>query len=203
MILKNNYNLLFMFVLFIFVIQTYSQPDNKYSYNEKIKSVHNISVNDERDINVNDDDDNDDNIDRLVEYDAGSKSSQKTTLNGFIDNKKNPILQSIEPKLGIRYVWGAEGPSGYDCSGFIYKVFNEIGFSIDRLTARTYWRKFRTAKPDERYKLGTLVFFNNLKHVGIVLDENGFYHASKSKGITYSKFNSYWKKRIVGFKVIE
>lgn len=201
MILKNNYNLLFIVALIIFTQQVYSQPDNKYSYNEKIKSVHNISVKDKRDINVNDN--NDDNISRLVEYDAGSKSSQKTTLNGFIDNNENPILKSIIPKLGIRYVWGAEGPSGYDCSGFVYKVFNEIGFSIDRLTARTYWRKFRTARPDERYKLGTLVFFSNLKHVGIVLDENGFYHASKSKGITYSTFNSYWKKRIVGFKVIE
>jgi hypothetical protein len=33
-----------------------------------------------------------------------------------------------------------------------------------------------------------------------VADENGFYHASSSKGITYSPFKGYWEKRIVGFR---
>ena len=38
--------------------------------------------------------------------------------------------------------------------------------------------------------------------VGIVADENGFYHASSSKGITYSPFKGYWEKRIVGYRRI-
>jgi cell wall-associated NlpC family hydrolase len=41
---------------------------------------------------------------------------------------------------------------------------------------------------------------NRLGHMGIVADENGFYHASSSKGITYSPFKGYWEKRIVGFR---
>ena len=41
---------------------------------------------------------------------------------------------------------------------------------------------------------------NGLGHMGIVADENGFYHASSSKGITYSPFKGYWEKRIVGFR---
>lgn len=53
---------------------------------------------------------------------------------------------------------------------------------------------------DERYRFGTLVFLNKLGHIGIVADENGFYHASSSKGITYSPFKGYWEKRIVGFR---
>jgi cell wall-associated NlpC family hydrolase len=53
---------------------------------------------------------------------------------------------------------------------------------------------------DERFKFGTLVFMNNLGHMGIVADEKGFYHASSSKGITYSTFEGYWKNRIVGFR---
>lgn len=53
---------------------------------------------------------------------------------------------------------------------------------------------------DDRYKFGTLVFLNGLGHIGIVADENGFYHASSSKGITYSTFKGYWEKRIVGFR---
>ena len=53
---------------------------------------------------------------------------------------------------------------------------------------------------DDRYKFGTLVFFNRLGHVGIVVDEEGFYHASSSKGVTYSKFEGYWENRIAGFR---
>lgn len=53
---------------------------------------------------------------------------------------------------------------------------------------------------EERFKFGTLVFMNKLGHIGIVADENGFYHASSSKGITYSLFKGYWEKRIVGFR---
>ncbi len=45
-----------------------------------------------------------------------------------------------------------------------------------------------------------VVFLNGLGHMGIVADENGFYHASSSKGITYSKFEGYWANRIVGFR---
>ena len=53
---------------------------------------------------------------------------------------------------------------------------------------------------DDRFKFGTLVFLNGLGHMGIVADENGFYHASSSKGITYSPFKGYWASRIVGFR---
>ena len=53
---------------------------------------------------------------------------------------------------------------------------------------------------DERFKFGTLVFLNGLGHIGIVADENGFYHASSSKGITYSPFKGYWENRVVGFR---
>jgi len=53
---------------------------------------------------------------------------------------------------------------------------------------------------DDRFKFGTLVFLNGLGHMGIVADENGFYHASSSKGITYSPFKGYWSSRIVGFR---
>lgn len=53
---------------------------------------------------------------------------------------------------------------------------------------------------EERFRFGTLVFLNGLGHMGIVADENGFYHASSSKGITYSRFDGYWANRIVGFR---
>ncbi len=110
------------------------------------------------------------------------------------------MLNSIKGLYGIPYRYGSTGPNRYDCSGFVWTVFQDAGFSFDRSSARTYWSQFDPVYGDDRYKFGTLVFFNRLGHVGIVADEKGFYHASTSKGITYSKFEGYWEKRIVGFR---
>ncbi|MGB7068924.1 MAG: C40 family peptidase [Pyrinomonadaceae bacterium] len=110
--------------------------------------------------------------------------------------------RKINAMIGIPYRYGSTGPNRYDCSGFVWAVFNSAGIGFGRTSARVLWNTYEPVSGDERYKFGTLVFFNRLGHVGIVADENGFYHASSSKGITYSKFAGYWSKRIVGFRRI-
>ena len=110
------------------------------------------------------------------------------------------MQQSILSKIGIRYVYGTEGPNTYDCSGFVWSVFRDAGFSFERTSARSLWMSSEPVAENEKLKFGTLVFFNKLGHMGIVADEKGFYHASSSKGITYSPFAGYWEKRIVGFR---
>lgn len=110
------------------------------------------------------------------------------------------MMSAIQDLYGIPYLYGATGPNRYDCSGFVWTVFQRAGINFTRTSARTFWNEFEPVEGDERFKFGTLVFFNKLGHVGIVADENGFYQASSSKGITYSKFAGYWEKRIVGYR---
>ena len=110
------------------------------------------------------------------------------------------MMNSIKDLYGIPYRYGSTGPTRYDCSGFVWTVFQRAGFSFERSSARTYWNQFEPVYGDDRFKFGTLVFLNKLGHIGIVADEKGFYHASSSKGITYSPFEGYWGKRIVGFR---
>ena len=110
------------------------------------------------------------------------------------------IVRGIQSRLGIPYLYGSTGPNRYDCSGFVWSVFNDAGIKFTRVSARSLWNSSEPVSGDERFKFGTLVFLNGLGHMGIVADENGFYHASSSKGITYSSFKGYWEKRIVGFR---
>jgi len=110
------------------------------------------------------------------------------------------IIRGIQSRLGIPYLYGSSGPNRYDCSGFVWSVFNEAGIPFERASARSLWAHSLPVMGDERFKFGTLVFLNGLGHIGIVADENGFYHASSSKGITYSPFKGYWEKRVVGFR---
>jgi peptidoglycan endopeptidase LytE len=107
---------------------------------------------------------------------------------------------AIDLRLGSPYVYGATGPRVYDCSGFVWSVFQSAGVNFERGSARNFWTNFLPASDDEKSQFGTLVFFNNLKHVGIVADANGFYHASSSHGVTYSTFNEYWTSRITGYR---
>ena len=110
------------------------------------------------------------------------------------------MLAAIDVRLGTPYRLGATGPNRYDCSGFVWSVFQSVGIDFERSNARTLWQRFAPATADEKRQFGTLVFFNNLHHVGIVADANGFYHASTSKGVVYSTFNDYWLARIDGFR---
>ena len=110
------------------------------------------------------------------------------------------MLNAINSRMGIRYRYGSAGPNAYDCSGFVWSVFKDAGFNFERSSAANYWNEFEPVTGDDRFKFGTLVFFNDLGHIGIVADKDGFYQASSSKGITYSKFEGYWEKRIVGYR---
>ena len=110
------------------------------------------------------------------------------------------MQQAIATKLGIPYLYGSSGPNRYDCSGFVWAVFSEAGMGFTRQSARSLWSMSEPVTGEERFRFGTLVFLNRLGHMGIVADENGFYHASSSQGITYSRFDGYWANRIVGFR---
>jgi cell wall-associated NlpC family hydrolase len=124
------------------------------------------------------------------------------SLLNYSSNTNQRLLMAIQSKIGIPYLYGSMGPNRYDCSSFVWKVFQEAGMPFTRTSARSLWSTFQPVYGDDRYKFGTLVFFNNLGHMGIVADENGFYQASSSKGITYSPFKGYWEKRIVGYRRI-
>jgi peptidoglycan endopeptidase LytE len=116
---------------------------------------------------------------------------------GFVERS---MLTAIEERLGTPYRMGTEGPYRFDCSGFVWSVFQQAGVGFERTSARSLWNGYAPPTEDEKYKFGTLVFFNNLHHVGIVADENGFYHASTSRGVVYSRFDEYWTKRLDGFR---
>ena len=62
------------------------------------------------------------------------------------------------------------------------------------------WQELPEAKGEETTQFGTLVFFNGLKHIGIVRDADSFYHASRKQGVTLSYFSGYWERRITGYR---
>jgi len=142
-----------------------------------------------------------------VEAEADEDDSAATFVKGFevplnLGRTERSMLSAIEERLGVPYRMGATGPYRYDCSGFVWSVFQQAGVEFTRTPVRSLWQEFEQPTENDKFKFGTLVFFNNLHHVGIVADENGFFHASSSHGVMYSRFDDYWTKRINGFRRI-
>jgi cell wall-associated NlpC family hydrolase len=110
------------------------------------------------------------------------------------------LLTAMQSHLGAPYYYTGTGPNSFDCSGFVWRSFQDVGLNFQRGPARSYWATFAAPPKGEEFKFGNLVFFSGLAHVGIVADEHGFYHSSRHHGVIYSPFNDYWLSRIDGFR---
>ncbi len=131
-----------------------------------------------------------------IENRAPAKSVGERSLGRF----NTELLTAIESHLGASYHYDRTGPDAFDCSGFVWRAYQDVGVNFLRGPARSYWAAFAPPPKEEEFKFGTLVFFSGLTHVGIVADEHGFYHSARHGGVVYSPFNDYWLSRIDGFR---
>ncbi|WP_162872729.1 NlpC/P60 family protein [Austwickia chelonae] len=82
-------------------------------------------------------------------------------------------------QLGKTYVWGGEGPHGYDCSGLTKMAWAQAGV---RLTHQTNYQWAETARvPLNRAQPGDLIFYGkiggDIHHVGLYLGGGRMIHA--------------------------
>lgn len=107
--------------------------------------------------------------------------------------------------VGVRYSYGGTSTKGFDCSGYVRYVFNELGVtSLPRSSSAMYGEGESVKKSD--LQPGDLVFFNTsgkgVSHVGIYIGSGKFIHASTSKGVIKTSLNDkyYWGNKYVGAK---
>lgn len=125
----------------------------------------------------------------------------ESNYSGKNSNVVSELLKDAQKYLGAPYKYAGNTSSGFDCSGFTVKVFEENSTKIPRRSEdQSNVGKeisIREVKP------GDLVFFataggSRVTHVGIVHDigndgEVKFIHASTSKGVIISSLNEkYW-----------
>ena len=106
--------------------------------------------------------------------------------NWIEETPSEEILETAKAFLGVKYVWAANGPSAFDCSGFTKYVFKQNGIDLPRYSGSqaTIGEKIDF----ENLQIGDLVFFDTSKkfkhkvnHVGIYIGEHKFIHASSAK----------------------
>ena len=123
------------------------------------------------------------------------------------NSRKAQILLSMARQyVGVPYVWAGRSPSGFDCSGFIYYVFDQLGYGLPRMADG----QFEVGIPVSRNSLepGDLVFFETYEpgpsHVGIYIGNDQFIHASSGAGhVTVTPLNkTYYRDRYLGARRI-
>ncbi len=79
-------------------------------------------------------------------------------------------------QIGDRYVWGASGPDGWDCSGLTSVAWSKAGVSLPHSSAQQYYSGDKV--PRSELQPGDLVYFYSpISHVGIYLGNNRMVHA--------------------------
>lgn len=95
---------------------------------------------------------------------------------------RQEIVAYAKEFLGVKYVYGASSPKGFDCSGFVQYVFKHFGIKLERTSASQGSHGTKINRSE--LKPGDLVFFdtngglNGISHVGIYTGSGKFIHAS-------------------------
>lgn len=109
------------------------------------------------------------------------------------DSSKNAkgLLKAVEKNgEGHKYVWGAAGPSTFDCSGLVmYTLKHDYGIDYPHFSGAQYARTQHISKNDAR--MGDLVFWGPGDHVGVYAGGNKYFSAeSPSQGIHMNTLSS-------------
>lgn len=129
-------------------------------------------------------------------FSLASDSSFEDSLKG------QEIVDTAMKYMGVPYVWGGTSESGFDCSGLVYYVYKECGYSIDRTAATIYEDGAYVDKAE--LQVGDAVCFSSasysIGHVGIYIGGGQFIHASSASGqvIISDLNNDYYETHYVG-----
>ena len=128
------------------------------------------------------------------------KKNTSSSINRGVNKSSSQVANYAYNFLGRPYVYGANGPNAFDCSGFTSYVYRHFGVSLPR-TARS---QFSAGSAVSRNNLapGDLVFFNTvgyLGHVGLYIGGGDFIHAASSGRVKISSLSEgYYRTRYAG-----
>lgn len=92
------------------------------------------------------------------------------------DSRAAAAVSYAYSKLGSPYVWGATGPSAFDCSGLVQAAYRAAGISLPRTTYAQIGAGRRV--PRSELRPGDLVFFySGISHVGLYIGDGRMIHA--------------------------
>lgn len=147
-------------------------------------------------------------VGQVLKVDGTSATKQPVTVSNPVTSAPaasgniSTLVATANSLLGTPYKWGGAAPGGFDCSGFIYHVYNKAGISVPRTSTTGYDAlSYAVSSP----QVGDLVFFKDtyragISHMGIYIGNNSFIHAGGDRVQITSLNDSYWGKHFDSYQ---
>ena len=137
-------------------------------------------------------------------YKRESAIKQSSIISGKLPQSK--LKSIVDSYRGVPYRRGGTTRKGMDCSGFVWRVYTELGYGDFKRTSSAAMYKLGKKVSVRKAQPGDLVFFKRwlrINHVGIYMGDNMFAHASPKKGTMYTPLdNEYFNKHFFGIRRI-
>ncbi|GAA4990397.1 hypothetical protein GCM10023205_72250 [Yinghuangia aomiensis] len=111
-----------------------------------------------------------------------TSSSSSSSSSSSTSSKAATAIAFAKAQLGKPYVYGAEGPDAYDCSGLVQAAYKAAGVSLPRVTNDQFAAGRKVSTSD--LQPGDLVFYySGISHVGIYIGNGQIIHAPNSRTV--------------------
>ncbi|MFJ3807248.1 NlpC/P60 family protein [Streptomyces sp. NPDC090073] len=81
-------------------------------------------------------------------------------------------------QLGKPYVWGAEGPDSFDCSGLTSQAWAAAGHPVPR-TSQEQWKQLRHVDVKDMRPGDLVIYFGDASHVAMYIGDGAIVHAPR------------------------
>ena len=132
---------------------------------------------------------------------SADKSSSSSGANKSSSNRGERVMAFAKRQLGKPYVFAAEGPEAYDCSGLVLAAWKSVGVSLPRLADDQLTAGRRVSRSELRP--GDVIgYYSPVHHVGLYLGNGKIIDAPRPGksvrivSIDYMPYN--WASRPAG-----
>lgn len=122
---------------------------------------------------------------RKLEEEAALKQQSQWVSSGVLKDIKGkasgPGRKAVEfatAQLGKPYVWGAEGPRSYDCSGLTSQAWLAAGRPIPR-TSQEQWKQLPHIDVKNMRPGDLIIYHRDASHVGMYVGDGAIVHAPR------------------------
>ena len=103
-------------------------------------------------------------------------------------------------KVGDPYVWGAAGPSAFDCSGLVMWAYAQVGISLMHFTG-DQWNEGQHISRSELEPGDLVFFFPTISHVGLYIG-NGLMVDAPTFGIPVHVEPVFWSSYVGAVRIV-
>ncbi|MGA8112152.1 MAG: NlpC/P60 family protein [Actinocatenispora sp.] len=92
-----------------------------------------------------------------------------------VSGRAGTVVRFAYAQLGKPYVWAADGPDSYDCSGLTLAAWRQVGVNLPHLASAQYNQIPHVTR--SQAQPGDLVFYEDLGHVAVYIGGGRVIHA--------------------------